>query len=249
MKRIEWNPTQRQQLANRAFEHRSRGMSKLDAIRMAQSEVLPPELHRNIVTFTMVASWVEPIWDTLQHNAVYANSRINPVEMPTPQPSMDRPPITDIPTQDLMIELMRRVSTALDPENIAKMVRKEVNACFERVLPGQFNPEVLEPEVQPETKTEPRARLPRVLIIGLLPGQQQVIDTKYKGVLQLTHIEGNKSGTMIRNAALQHDLTVKTQWSNSFKMDNVPNFHNISGGMSSITRFIDLTFKLGDYAA
>ena len=247
-KRITWKPDQWLAVAQRSFSLLRDPMfngSKIEAVRQAQRAVLPPELHRGLISMQEVTPKIPELWGKL-HDQGYVE------DVPVIQPHVNHEIetqhqktllLSDITTQDLMLEFMRRITDALDPSNLRNMVRTEVNAVIDRRMPGIIppDPEAFIPEPEPE-----KEKLLRVMIIGLNGGQQEIMKRKYAGIIDFHFLEGNEGAQRLKNTAGLMDFSVRSKWckQNLPSTSGWPNFTATTGGMDTIQRLINVKFKI-----
>jgi hypothetical protein len=252
MKKIFWKPAHRLLVAQKSFLIKRDPMftgSDLDAVRRAQ-EFLPAELHRDLGAFAMVAEWIQPMWDELADQGYSESSSFI---IPTVRPAVAQErevhrqiQIGEFDTQDLIGELMRRMTEATDPIRIRNLVREEVNSVLAQSLPG-FVPAV---EAAPEAPTHLTGpHLHRVLIIGLQGSQIEIMKTRYKGKLDLHFMSGGEGGSRVKGMVQNMEMTIRTRWCKGIlESKGWPNFTFINGGLDSIRRIINERFHIKENA-
>lgn len=245
MKRIHWNQEAKQAIAYRSFELVTKGMNDLQAVRKAMSEELPSDQQRDIYAISVVSKWLFPMWDEIRESGAsrFAEQRVNPVEIPDVMPEQ-APALSlqDVSVAALVGELVSRMERAMDPAVWEERIRVQVNACLDRRLPGILPADPMDrPKVEP-VKPEPeeptKAAKPRVLVIGLLPKQQNEIGKRFPNV-SFHHVGGDASENRVRSLAANMDLTIRTHWSNGMDLKRIPRVLNVQGSMSSIYRQLE----------
>lgn len=104
----------------------------VEAVRQAQRDVLPVELHRPIRSMQEVPRIVH-IWKKLQELNYTGEGDEAP---PMPQPAKPSRPLEAESTANLLGELVTRLTDALDEEKIRGLVREEANRVLEARVPG-----------------------------------------------------------------------------------------------------------------
>jgi hypothetical protein len=245
-KRIFWKSEHWQAVAKRSYIIRKDPLFKgsdVEAVRIAQREVLPAELHRNLISMAEVAR-IPGMWDELRAQG-YAQDQsiINPVI-----PAEQRPAIlsvSDIPTGDLMAELMKRIADVMNPDYIRAIAREEANAVIERRIPGLLPPDP--GPVAEEKIEEPEQRKYRVCVIGLMGSQQETLKRNYGRLIDFHFLSGSEGANRIKATVERMEFTVRSKWCKGTlgSTSGWPNFTSAGdGGLDTIMRLINNRFKL-----
>jgi hypothetical protein len=219
--------------------------SDLDAIRHAQNEVLPVAMHRNLTGMHVVKRIPEKIWPELKAQGFGAEAGdIRPIEAPT----AGLRTLADESTGDLFRELARRLDF-LNETTLRAIMRDEANRVLEARLPASI---LRQGEPQPEqplqamgiTRQTPRHR---VCVIGLLPGQDGILTTRYAGLIDFHWLDETAGVNRVRETVERMDYTIRSRWAGHVgNMEGQANFASAAeGGMAMICRLIEQRFNLG----
>jgi hypothetical protein len=115
----------------------------VEAVRRAQRDVLPAELHRPIRSMQEVPRIIA-IWKKLQEQN-YTGERCE--AQPLTQPAKPLRPLEAESTANLLSELASRLEGALDEGRIRRMVREEANRVLESRVPAAILEPIEEEEV------------------------------------------------------------------------------------------------------
>jgi hypothetical protein len=247
MKRITWKPDQRLQVAKRSHQLITDPLftgSRLEAVRQAQAELLPREVHRDLTNIQMVSKWIEPLWAEMNAHKSGPAPAIQPVvdHRAEAHYQAKQLALSELSTHDLLSEYMRRITDLTSERRIRTIVQEQVQVELERAIPG-WKPTsyIEEPEV-----AEKVADKPHVLILGLMEDQKQIIENKYRGKLDLHFRAGSEGAKHVKSMTGTMDLTIKTKWCKGHlgSTSGWPNFTSSSGGLSDIQRLINQRFKI-----
>lgn len=231
--RIRWNHDERLKIARASRAFYLQGMDKLSAVRRAQAEVLPVDRQREILQLSAFAVWLDPMWEMLGGKE-FAEARIEPNLV-----EEESPPVVTLEqfsTEDLWAELGRRLFERPKLEVIAQQA---VHHALANIIPGYQEPErAPEPiKVEPGIAALPgetSARKPKILIIGLTNSQIQEVKNRMADRLNFLFEPGTASENRCRSLAGNHDLTIRTRWTNNISLKGIPNVLHLTGGMSTI---------------
>lgn len=246
MKRINWKPEQRLQVAKRSHQLITDPLftgSRLDAVRQAQAELLPRDLHRDLGTIQIVSKWIEPLWAEMNAQKSGPAPAIQPIVDHRAEAHYQAKQLvlSELSTEDLLSEFMRRITDLTSERRIRTLVQEQVQVELERSIPG-WKPVtyIEEPE---EVKVEAK---PHVLILGLMEDQKQIIENKYRGKLDMHFRAGSEGSKYVKSMTDNMDLTIKTKWCKGHlgSTSGWPNFTSSSGGLSDIQRLINQRFKI-----
>jgi hypothetical protein len=129
-KKIVWEPPQLAVVAKRSYLIRNDPLflgTDVEAVRRAQRDVLPAELHRPLRSMQEVPR-VLHLWRKLHEQSYTGHGDEAP---PMAQPAKPSRPLEAESTANLLGELAVRLTDALDEERIRKLVREEVNRVLE----------------------------------------------------------------------------------------------------------------------
>ncbi len=255
MKKIFWKPEHRLLVAQKSFLLKRDPLfvgSDLGAVRQAQQS-LPAELQRDLIHFGVVSGWIIPLWDELAKQG-YAESTswVKPApEAPTRAVEQQKQQtrsvqIGEVATTDLIGELMKRITEAVDPKRIQQMVREEVHAVLSKSLPG-FSLPAEEDVIEPAHLEGPH--LNRVLILGLQGGQIEVLRQRYRGKLDMHFMDGSEGTARIKGMVHNMEFSIRSRWcKGNLDTKGWPNFTFINGGLDSIRRILNEKFQIKENA-
>lgn len=252
MKRIQWKPDQWLTVAKQSYslllDPTFMG-TQIEAVRRAQ-QALAPEFHRGLNSMQEVKPKITDLWKALEDQGFKAEA---PVIQATVNHAIEHEHrqiqstmlLSDITTQDLMGEFMRRISDALDPATLRHLIRDEVNATLDRRMPGILPPDP-DQEVPAVEELPDRPQRHRVLVLGLQGSQEEILKRKYKGVVEFHFMSGGEGGTRIKNTVGLMDFSVRSKWCKGHlgSTSGWPNFTATTGGIDSIQRLINQRFKI-----
>lgn len=245
-KRIFWKPDQWQAVAKRSYIIRKDALFKgsdVEAVRIAQREVLPVELHRNLISMAEVAR-IPGMWDELRTQG-YAQDQGAISPMVPPEQRQAILSVSDISTPDLMAELMKRIADVMNPDYIRAIARDEANAVIERRIPGILPPDpgpVVDEVAEPKNE-----RKYRVCVLGLMGSQQETLKRNYGRLIDFHFLSGSEGANRIKATVERMDFTVRSKWCKGTlgSTSGWPNFSSAGdGGMETIMRLINGRFKL-----
>lgn len=171
---------------------------------------------------------------------------------PNPLSSISVPVPPAAPTVDLshaVGTIAQAVATTLEAaikDRIADVVRTQLQQALD-ALPAQViamtggkAEKLSAPALAPAPAPAPRVRKPRVTVVGLLPGQVEMISREYAGQLEM-HFVGNEHSSVKRLEGLcrssQHVLTMTGFISHSTEAlikASGGQLQRVSGGMTSL---------------
>ncbi len=170
----------------------------------------------------IVAQRIKPLVDPRVERD-YASSVKEPdVRQPAPVPA--KAPAANlggVNTQDLIIELMTRMTQILDPEAMKAQMEQIANdAITARVsalalIRQEPKADVVElnsgAKHNPEQQGGPRVELAKVLILGLTSSQEGMLSNEYPGI-NFYFLSGMEGIRRIENTHKAVELTLKTNW-------------------------------------
>ena len=269
MKRIHWKVEHKEKVATKAFDIRQKDdrLSDIACVREAMVMCLQPDLHRELKQLSQVEEWLRPIWVHLtkeraakaavqEHGETVGTAEIreNVIDFPKAiyplvNPACEeeapyKPSLADFDTGALAKELVARLlKEALTEGSALKtLVQDEIHQALEERLPEVLKPREAKARLEP--LPEPKKR-PKVCVIGLMSGQQHMLEREYKNEIHFFYLDGDEGGSRIRNQAATMDLTIKTNWVKGVmpSMVGVPNFTH-ARGMDSIRTLINSRFHI-----
>jgi hypothetical protein len=151
--KIVWQQHQLEAVGKRSYAIRNDPMylgTDVEAVRKAQREVLPAELHRPIRSMQEVPRLIH-IWKKLQEQN-YREEEGRRMTKPVEAISQHEPRVVrlkDETTANLMRELVSRLEDALDEDRIRRLVREEARRVVEARVPAV----ILQPETRNAVQT------------------------------------------------------------------------------------------------
>jgi hypothetical protein len=191
--RVYWKPDELKVLHGQWLENRKRGMRAEEALIAAQKATLPPSRQRHINSNAL--HLVRAYGDSLPPAppAVEEVKQEAPAAEPAPAPAAPEPP----PLRALFTELLVEAGRILIADQTFQEIALHVARKFlTEVLrqPEQLAAPRLAPEVE-------RTRKPRVVVVGMLNGQQQMIQSEYGDAIRLNFVPKDHRGEQLRDAA------------------------------------------------
>ena len=166
----------------------------------------------------------------------YLHHELLPSAVPPPKPvAIETAPLTQSSTQnepilslaDLADSLATRVLDALMP-----MIGESLKAQ----LPGRIEKAVRTIQALPEQVSKPR--LPKVLVVGLLPQQAGFIATEFGELFDLSFWKDGQPDTLKALARHADKVIVMTGWVSHYHLDLIraahADFEAVGGGMSTL---------------
>jgi hypothetical protein len=243
-KRIFWKSDQWTKVAKRSYVIKKDPLfqgSDIEAVRTAQREVLPAEIHRPLLSMQEV-SRIKDMWEDLRANG-YAQDQGVIQALSHPESKQVHLAIEDIPTDALMKEFFKRMLDTMNPEYIRRLAREEANAVIDRRMPG-----IVPPDEEPIVEDlKPIERRFKVCVLGLMGAQQERLKQLYGRLIDFHFLSGGEGGNRIKATAALMDLTIKSKWCKGTlgSTSGWPNFTSAGdGGMETIQRLINQRFKL-----
>jgi hypothetical protein len=246
MKRITWTPDTKMKIAKRAHQLITDPLfvgRKIEAVRQAQKELLPSTEHRPLISMQEVSKWADPIWAELDAQGPSKPTAIQPVVDHRAEAHYQAKQLvlSELSTEELLGEFMKRVTDLTSERRIRTLVQEQVSIELERSIPG-WKPVryIEEPEV---IKVSAK---PHVLILGLMEDQKQIIETKYRGKLDLHFKTGAEGARHVKSLVENMDMTIKTKWCKGHlgSTSGWPNFTTSNGGISEVQRLLNMRFKI-----
>lgn len=243
-KRIFWKPEQWQQVAKRSFVIKKDPLfqgSDIEAVRIAQREMLPAASQRPLISMQEVAP-IKEMWEGL-HASGYAQDQAVIQPLTHPESRNVHLAIEDIPTDALMKEFFKRMLDTMNPEYIRRLAREEANAVIDRRMPGLVPPDQ-EPVIE---EAKPAERRFKVCVLGLMGAQQEKLKQHYGRLIDFHFLSGAEGANRVKATAGLMDLTIKSKWCKGTlgSTSGWPNFSSAGeGGMETIQRLINGRFKL-----
>lgn len=244
-KRIFWKPEQWQLVAKRSYIIKKDPLfqgSDIEAVRVAQREVLPANLQRPLLSMQEVIK-LRDMWEELRAQG-YAQVQAIIQPLSHPESKQVHLAIEDIPTEALMQEFFKRMLDVLNPDYLKRLVREEANAVIDRRMPGIVPPD---PEPLEPLDEKPIERKFRVCVLGLMGAQQERLKQIYGRTIDFHFLSGSEGGNRIKSTAQVMDLTIRSKWCKGTlpSTSGWPNFTSAGdGGMETIQRLINQRFKL-----
>lgn len=276
-KRIYWDNEDKRNLAERAYAIMNEPMftgSKLDAIRQAQSEIMPAESHRLIYGMHQI-KWAEPIWDAMKAKASVGAARermaqrqtvIKPVTVP--QVERDTNGHSNGSTEQRDADQLAQVAAHLsrtveeaEPvsnlrdlgnllESLGSELKRAVSSDFIRGLirdeMGSLLRQMIPNLLTLEGDSIRDVSRPNVLIIGAKNDSQKILQNLVGDQVNLRFMHGDEPVAVIRSEVDKADLSIRTKWCKGTLGNTLdwPNFESPTGDVEEIQALILERFKL-----
>ena len=154
-----------------------------------------------------------------------------PITTTAPLPPLPTiPQLSPEPTKDLgrsLDELLRLVGQRI-VSTVMEAVREEIEAQL-----GRLTSELVEQQLPKE-----RPNLPKILILGLLPGQEKMMQREFGDCFNLSFQKKGDGGSSLRAKAqgAAHVLAMTDFISHSMAhtISSHPNYHRVPGGMTAL---------------
>jgi hypothetical protein len=243
--KIRWNAAEIEALAKRSYLIRKNSvssMSPLEAIRLAQTEVIAPDRQRELVALNQVEKIVST-WKILEAQGYGAGQQaIQPVVPPQHQATLK---LEDVTTGELLAEILKRLEPVLDPSYIRALAREEANKVLESRIPNMLlSPEDIHEDGAKEAE---ESRKFHVCILGLEGNQKESMRREYGSVIDFHFLDGDEGVNRIKATCEKMDLTVRSRWckGNLGSTHGWPKYTSAEGGgLDTIKRLINNHFKL-----
>lgn len=246
MKRITWNPETKMQIAKRAHQLITDPLfvgRRIEAVRQAQKELLPASQHRPLISMQEVSKWADPIWAELDAQGPSKPIAIQPIvdHRAEAHYQAKQLALSELSTEEILGEFMKRIADLTSERRIRTLVQEQVSIELERSIPGWKPAKYIE-----EPEVIQAVQKPHVLIVGLQGDQIQIIESKYRGKLDLHFKSGAEGARHIKSLVENMDMTIKTKWCKQGlgSTSGWPNFTTCNGGMSEIQRLLNMRFKV-----
>lgn len=209
--KVRWTDEEKAEIVQRAANilYKNHGISTLEALRRSQDSFLPLE-RRRVINTLLAVPWFKPALDkqmeehkkqiilSHQQEKIIEEVVILPVSLP------------EVPTDDLIAELLRRVLINGGAGIIARLT-STLSETLRTELPHAISK-------LKEKPLEAKSSRKRVFIVGLLPDQVQVITKEFGDVFDLSFWK-DENIHLLKSKAINQDkiLVMKKFISHSFQ--------------------------------
>jgi hypothetical protein len=175
--RIWWTDIEKEEITKRAANiiFKNPGTSQLDALRRSQESFLPKERRRVVITISSVPWFPELL--NKEMDALKKALAQPPEREVIEQVIFEPMKLTEVPTEHLISELIRRILTA-GGSGLVSQVNNTIAQTIHNELPGAIS------RLREKTNVVSREHLKKILVIGLLPEQinevQKMFDTSFE---------------------------------------------------------------------
>jgi hypothetical protein len=216
-KRVFWTAEEKQSLIKHAINilDKNPGVTQLEALRRAQKAELPPERQRKIQAVTLEKWYADAVGRTSReaHRAAIQTTKIEMVKEVVIVPIG----LADMPLEDIIGELLRRIlfSTGVDHKIRGMFVAPLIQAVRQE-LPSLARL-ILSERKQIKVSTT-KSEIQKVLVIGLLPEQENEIIKEFDGVISLSFFKsGNMDSLRAMSASVDRVILMRRFTSHSIQ--------------------------------
>lgn len=239
-KLVRWNQEEVELVANQAARLRVENlMGELEAFRQAQL-VLPDHRRRKLTGLTnLVPAHMELFHervDALRRERDEAELRAA-APLPQPEPQQQPSAVGPLPL-DTALELLLTVVA----QKIGLVIKQQLAQAITELLPPELVPAQIERTVSKPHST-PKARL---LIVGLLPAQQELVRQRYSKHLDMRFVSSQETPQQITarvgdvdKVLLMTNFINHSHQNTAIQLKGREHVLPVAGGMSSLYKALD----------
>lgn len=255
---IRWTEAQRDHVIETAAlaVYNNPKLTKIDALRQAQIEVIPAELHKTDRSIASYGIFMDAVIDALQSNM------IDKLEKSLAKPAAEPAPVAEVvadepwlvaANENLRAGLQQSVDQFVEcvTQNIAQKLRAGLEPFIQqmqadtqarmtesiKLLSSSYTLPPVEHTPSPVQDAKPSKKLPRVLVIGTKNSQARILEKDFADLLRLT-CKTSTEATALRPANCSYDVILC--WTDYLDHTVTRKFKNfkvelVSGGMTSVS--------------